>query len=46
MIVMLSSSESTSSRGLLLDLEEEGIAILQNAGYLIPVDKGVTTHKT
>ena len=37
-IVMLSSSEATSPRGVLLDLEVEN-TILQSAGYLIPVDK-------
>jgi hypothetical protein len=39
MIVMLSSSEPTSPREVLLDQEDEGITILQSAGYLILVDK-------
>jgi hypothetical protein len=39
MIIMLLSSEPTGPRGVLLDHEEEGITILQSAGYLIRVDK-------
>jgi hypothetical protein len=39
-IVILSSSESNSPKGVLLDHEEEeDITILQKAGYFIPVGK-------